>query len=227
MKVRRLLTGQVASLGSISKLRAIIAIAVLDSRNARLRPGQKRGPAPKARNDFWIGCRRSRRRRKASGRGRSRSRLAARLQAGVAGYQQQAGARGDGVPAIVVSASGSTPSIGRPASGASTPAAPPRRSPARRPSRRRRGSARRPAPRSASCAHRAGPPAAREEPQRPGHRVRGRVLAGEQQREHVADDFLVGERSVGLLRGEHSLEEVLGRLAQLRPGVHPRRGPVR
>jgi hypothetical protein len=35
-----------------SKLRAIIAIALVDSRNARLRPGQKRGPAP-SRNAFW------------------------------------------------------------------------------------------------------------------------------------------------------------------------------
>src|ERR1700739_2732406 len=32
------------------KLRAIIAIAALDSRNARLRPGQNRGPAPKGEN---------------------------------------------------------------------------------------------------------------------------------------------------------------------------------
>ena len=37
---------------SHSKLRASIASAVFPSRNARLRPGQKRGPAPKDRNVF-------------------------------------------------------------------------------------------------------------------------------------------------------------------------------
>jgi hypothetical protein len=44
-------TGPCESSSSIVKLRAIIAIAAFDSRNARLRPGQKRGPAPNA-SDF-------------------------------------------------------------------------------------------------------------------------------------------------------------------------------
>ncbi len=51
--------------------------------------------------------------------------------------------------------------------------------------------------------------------------MRGRVLSGDQQRERVADDFLVGERAVLALGGEHRLEEVLGLLEQLRALAHP------
>ena len=54
--------------------------------------------------------------------------------------------------------------------------------------------------------------------------MRGGVLAGGQERERVPDDFLVGERAFGLLRGEHALEKVLGRLPQLGSLEHPLAG---
>ena len=60
-----------------------------------------------------------------------------------------------------------------------------------------------------------------KQPQRPRHRVRGRVLAGEQQRVYVAENFCVRERFVLFLGGDHALEEVLRLLAQLWSSGHP------
>ena len=54
--------------------------------------------------------------------------------------------------------------------------------------------------------------------------MRGRVLARDQQREGVADDFLVAEAVVLSLGRQHGLQEVLGSLEQLRSLPHPRTG---
>jgi hypothetical protein len=55
-KLKRSRTVPAESSSSMWKLRAIIASALLASKNARLRPGQKRGPAPNTSGFEAVAC---------------------------------------------------------------------------------------------------------------------------------------------------------------------------